>query len=81
MEDWGTCLATGVEKLDPRRGSKVLEGLLQLCAPAPTHPDSDPDQDTSFVVCARLYALQVPTLFILKGLRLYISCHCLTPFL
>lgn len=58
MEDWGTCLATGVEKLDPRRGGEVLDTLLELCAPPPMRGDSDPDQDTSFAVCARLYALQ-----------------------
>lgn len=58
MEDWGTCLATGVEKLDPRRGGEVLDTLLELCAPPPMRGDSDPDRDTSFAVCARLYALQ-----------------------
>lgn len=58
MEDWGTCLATGLEKLDPRRGGEVLDTLLELCAPPPMRGDSDPDQDTSFAVCARLYALQ-----------------------
>ncbi|XP_034834096.1 proteasome activator complex subunit 4-like isoform X1 [Maniola hyperantus] len=58
MEDWGTCVATGVEKLDPIRGSEVLKELLQLCAPPPALGDADPDHHTSFVVCARLYALQ-----------------------
>ncbi|XP_039757771.1 proteasome activator complex subunit 4A-like isoform X2 [Pararge aegeria] len=58
MEDWGTCVATGVEKLDPIRGSEVLKKLLQLCAPPPAVGDVDPDHHTSFVVCARLYALQ-----------------------
>ncbi|XP_050354061.1 proteasome activator complex subunit 4-like isoform X2 [Nymphalis io] len=60
MEDWGTCLATGVEKMDPRRGAAVLRGLLELCAPPPARGDADPDPDhsTSFVICARLYALQ-----------------------
>ncbi|XP_047537196.1 proteasome activator complex subunit 4-like [Vanessa atalanta] len=58
IEDWGTCVATGVEKMDPRRGAAVLRGLLQLCAPPPARGDSDPDQSTSFVLCARLYALQ-----------------------
>lgn len=60
MEDWGTCLATGVEKLDPRRGGDVLTALLDLCAPAAARDAADPaaEQDASFVVCARLYALQ-----------------------
>ncbi|XP_073950503.1 proteasome activator complex subunit 4-like isoform X2 [Choristoneura fumiferana] len=60
-EDWGTCVATGVVKLDPYRGRSVLARLLKLCVPpaaAPTDPDPDPDQATTFVVCARLYALQ-----------------------
>ncbi|XP_052744002.1 proteasome activator complex subunit 4A isoform X2 [Bicyclus anynana] len=58
MEDWGTCVATGLEKLDPIRGASVLRELLQLCAPPPAAGDADPDHHTSFVVCARLYALQ-----------------------
>nr|XP_026489617.1 proteasome activator complex subunit 4B-like [Vanessa tameamea] len=58
IEDWGTCVATGVEKMDPRRGAAVLRGLLELCVPPPAHGDSDPDRSTSFVLCARLYALQ-----------------------
>ncbi|KAL0869183.1 hypothetical protein ABMA27_007467 [Loxostege sticticalis] len=57
MEDWGTCLATGVEKLDPNRGGRVLRALMELCAP-PAHAHSHPDRDASFLVCARLYALQ-----------------------
>ncbi|CAH0400452.1 unnamed protein product [Chilo suppressalis] len=57
MEDWGTCLATGVEKLEPNRGASLLNSLLQLCAPTVT-PEAHPDKDASFVVCARLYALQ-----------------------
>ncbi|XP_063387134.1 proteasome activator complex subunit 4B-like isoform X1 [Cydia fagiglandana] len=57
MEDWGTSLASGVVKLEPARGGGVLRALLQLCAP-PASSAQDPDQHTSFVVCARLYALQ-----------------------
>lgn len=63
-DDWGTCVATGVVKMDPYRGRSVLARLLKLCVPpaaAPTDPDPDPDQATTFVVCARLYALQVTT--------------------
>lgn len=59
MEDWGTCLATGVEKLCPRRGADVLAALVEACAPAPADANADAcDGDASFVVCARLYALQ-----------------------
>ncbi|CAH0594191.1 unnamed protein product [Chrysodeixis includens] len=58
LEDWGTCVATGVEKLEPTRGYLVLSTLLQLCAPQPRHSDNEPDRDSSFSVCARLYALQ-----------------------
>nr|XP_049704771.1 proteasome activator complex subunit 4B isoform X2 [Helicoverpa armigera] len=58
LEDWGTCVATGVEKLDPTRGHQVLTMLLDLCAPQSRGSDSDTDSDTSFSVCARLYALQ-----------------------
>ncbi|CAG9565396.1 unnamed protein product [Danaus chrysippus] len=56
MEDWGTCLATGVEKMDPIRGSEVLRRLVELCAPRASG-DWD-NEHTSFVICARLYALQ-----------------------
>ncbi|KAF9405402.1 hypothetical protein HW555_013842 [Spodoptera exigua] len=58
LEDWGTCVATGVEKLDPTRGRQVIEGLVQICAPRSRTRDSEPDVDTSFSICARLYALQ-----------------------
>ncbi|XP_072929954.1 proteasome activator complex subunit 4-like isoform X2 [Epargyreus clarus] len=58
MEDWGTCVATGVEKLEPRRGGVALQALMKLCTPPPAPRDQDPDHHTSFVVCARLYALQ-----------------------
>ncbi|KAG6452438.1 hypothetical protein O3G_MSEX007632 [Manduca sexta] len=58
MEDWGTCLATGVEKMDPCRGAGVLRRLMELCVPPPVQGDADPDQHTSFVVCAKLYVLQ-----------------------
>lgn len=54
LEEWGTAVATGVEKLDPVRGAPALRELLQLCAPRAAAPDT-----TSFVICARLYALQV----------------------
>ncbi|XP_075982496.1 proteasome activator complex subunit 4-like isoform X2 [Anticarsia gemmatalis] len=57
LEDWGTCMATGAEKLEPARGGNVLKALLQLCAPPPA-TQAEPDQDASFIVCARLYALQ-----------------------
>ncbi|XP_028162350.1 uncharacterized protein LOC114354261, partial [Ostrinia furnacalis] len=57
MEDWGTALATGVEKLDPNRSAVVLRALMGLCAP-PAHENAQPDSDASFLVCARLYALQ-----------------------
>ncbi|XP_035449064.2 proteasome activator complex subunit 4B isoform X2 [Spodoptera frugiperda] len=58
LEDWGTCVATGVEKLDPTRGRQVIEGLVQICAPRSRTRDNEPDVDTSFSICARLYALQ-----------------------
>ncbi|KAJ2953222.1 hypothetical protein O0L34_g801 [Tuta absoluta] len=58
MEDWGTCLATGVEKLDPRRGGEVINTLIELCTPPPASGDANQDKEASFVVCARLYALQ-----------------------
>ncbi|CAB3245980.1 unnamed protein product [Arctia plantaginis] len=57
LEDWGTSLATGVEKLDPLRGAPVVHALMQLCAPQPA-TDTAQDRETSFIVCARLYALQ-----------------------
>ncbi|CAH0756348.1 unnamed protein product [Diatraea saccharalis] len=57
MEDWGTCLATGVEKLEPNRAATLLNSLLDLCAPT-VNPETHPDRDVSFIVCARLYALQ-----------------------
>lgn len=59
MEDWGTCLATGFGKMDPMRGAVALKGVLKLCLPDPVQGDSDPNNDTSFSVRARLYALQV----------------------
>ncbi|VVD00858.1 unnamed protein product, partial [Leptidea sinapis] len=49
--------ATGVEKMDPTRGHEVLQSLMQLCTPEPTRGQIA-DQKTSFVTCARLYALQ-----------------------
>ncbi|KAM3962486.1 LOW QUALITY PROTEIN: proteasome activator complex subunit 4 [Aphomia sociella] len=62
MEDWATCVAMGVERMDPLRGAPVLQALLALCAPSapstPAAPVLPADTDTSFVVCARLYALQ-----------------------
>ncbi|KAJ8723976.1 hypothetical protein PYW07_007956 [Mythimna separata] len=58
LEDWGTCVATGVEKLDPTRGRQVLMALVNLCTPQARRGDNDPDIDTSFSICARLYALQ-----------------------
>lgn len=64
LEDWGTSLATGVEKLDPLRGAPVVSALMQLCAPQPA-ADTAQDKDTSFIVCARLYALQVTRPFTL----------------
>ncbi|XP_013170818.1 PREDICTED: proteasome activator complex subunit 4-like isoform X2 [Papilio xuthus] len=57
IEDWGTCLATGVDKLDPRRSGHVLSALLDFCAPQSTDGTAD-DQQASFVLCARLIALQ-----------------------
>ncbi|XP_059053279.1 proteasome activator complex subunit 4-like [Achroia grisella] len=85
MEDWATCVAMGVDRMDPLRGAAVVRGLLSLCAPAapvapatpaaPAAPEAPEDceaagpaapassaapadTDTSFVICARLYALQ-----------------------
>lgn len=55
-------MATGVEKLDPTRGRQVLLALVQLCTPNVRRGDNEPDVDTSFSVCARLYALQVSDL-------------------
>ncbi|XP_060805036.1 proteasome activator complex subunit 4B isoform X2 [Amyelois transitella] len=59
MDDWGTSLGMGLEKLDPLRGAIVIKSLLQLCVP-PAKQDLDvtPDTHASFVICARLYALQ-----------------------
>ncbi|CAG4953561.1 unnamed protein product [Parnassius apollo] len=58
IEDWGTCLATGVEKLDPRRSGDILAALLDFCAPQKADATDHNDQEASFVVCARLIALQ-----------------------
>ncbi|CAH2094496.1 unnamed protein product [Euphydryas editha] len=60
LEEWGTCVATGVEKMDPVRGAGVLRELRQLCAPpaAPASATPAPAVASSFVLCARLYALQ-----------------------
>ncbi|KOB72978.1 Proteasome activator complex subunit 4 [Operophtera brumata] len=57
LDDWGTCMATGVDKLDPLRGGELLEGLVALCVPPAS--DRELDTDTSFIICARLFALQV----------------------
>ncbi|XP_068618966.1 proteasome activator complex subunit 4-like isoform X2 [Battus philenor] len=57
IEDWGTCLATGVDKLDPYRSGAILDALLDFCAPQNADGTTD-DQEASFVVCARLIALQ-----------------------
>ncbi|XP_045502357.1 proteasome activator complex subunit 4-like [Colias croceus] len=54
-EDWNTCIVNAVEKMDPTRNTEVLKSLLQLCAPS---LGDSTDQETSFVACARLYALQ-----------------------
>ncbi|XP_048486309.1 proteasome activator complex subunit 4 isoform X4 [Plutella xylostella] len=59
MEDWGTCIASAVENLDPNRSAVVISSLVESCAPQPTKEnDVNPDQTTSFAVQARLYALQ-----------------------
>ncbi|XP_041968894.1 proteasome activator complex subunit 4-like isoform X2 [Aricia agestis] len=55
MEEWGTCVATGVERLCPRRAAPALAALLRASAPRDT-PDTD--ADGSFLICARLFALQ-----------------------
>ncbi|XP_013135427.1 PREDICTED: proteasome activator complex subunit 4-like [Papilio polytes] len=56
IEDWGTCLATGVDRLDPRRSGRVLTALLDFCAPESAAAPHD--HQASFVLCARLIALQ-----------------------
>ncbi|XP_028036645.1 proteasome activator complex subunit 4-like isoform X2 [Bombyx mandarina] len=58
MNDWGTALATGMEKMDPLRGATVVQGIVDLAIPPPAPANADPDQKASFVVCARLHALQ-----------------------
>ncbi|CAH4031865.1 unnamed protein product [Pieris brassicae] len=57
QEDWGTAMATAVDKMDPVRNGQVLERLLQLCSPPPS-AESAPDKETSFVASARLYVFQ-----------------------
>ncbi|XP_053613915.1 proteasome activator complex subunit 4B-like isoform X2 [Plodia interpunctella] len=60
MDDWGTALGMGLEKLDPLRGAIVIRTLLELCVPPANNDDLDvaPDKHASFIICARLYALQ-----------------------
>ncbi|XP_031770190.1 proteasome activator complex subunit 4B-like isoform X2 [Galleria mellonella] len=74
MEDWATSVVMGMERVDPLRAAPVLRALLALCAPpapaaaadtnadtstaTPAAPAAPVDTDTSFVICARLYALQ-----------------------
>ncbi|CAH2045535.1 unnamed protein product, partial [Iphiclides podalirius] len=55
---WGTCVATGADKMDPRRGADFLNGLLEFCAPQKGDGGTDRDQHASLVVCARLFVLQ-----------------------
>lgn len=57
LEDWGIGLVAGVEKLEPTRGRHVMDSLVKLCAPPPAG-DAATEIDTSFIVCARLFALQ-----------------------